>query len=68
MSAPSFKSIIGVSPSTATAADSTLLIIDAQQEYQDGQLKTANIDSTRPAIASLLEKYRTTSHLSLIHI
>lgn len=56
--AKSFRQLIGVPPSTASPLDSTLIIIDAQNEYQDGQLKTENIKSTRAAIGSLLEKYR----------
>ena len=56
--APSFRSLIGVQPSTATPTDSTLVIIDAQNEYANGLLKTVNVDSTSKAIASLLEKYR----------
>jgi len=54
----SFRDLIGVPPSHASPSDSALIIIDAQNEYADGQLKTANIDSTRKAIASLLETYR----------
>lgn len=67
--APSFKSIIGLPPSTASAADSTLLIIDAQNEYQDGKLKTENIDSTRAAISSLLQTYRNAGKAAnIVHI
>ncbi|KAI0133701.1 Isochorismatase-like protein [Xylariales sp. AK1849] len=58
MSAKSFRELIGVSPSRASPADSTLLIIDAQNEYAEGLLRTSNVDSTRRAISSLLEIYR----------
>ena len=56
--AKSFRELIGVSPSSASTADSTLVIIDAQNEYADGQLKTHDVHSTRAAIADLLKTYR----------
>lgn len=59
MSTPqSFRALIGVPPSTASPTDSALIIIDAQNEYATGALKTTNVDSTRGAIKGLLEKYR----------
>lgn len=60
MSSPpqSFRALIGVPPSTATPTDSTLIIIDAQNEYATGLLTTTNVASTRGAIKTLLEKYR----------
>lgn len=54
----SFRQMIGVPPSTASVRDSTLVIIDAQNEYAEGLLKTQNVSSTRSAIADLLQKYR----------
>ncbi|GAQ05922.1 uncharacterized isochorismatase family protein YrdC [Aspergillus lentulus] len=57
-SVQSFRQMIGVPPSTASTKDSTLIIIDAQNEYATGYLKTANVSLTRKAIATLLEKYR----------
>ena len=57
-SATSFRELIGVKPSTASVADSTLIIIDAQNEYAEGQLKCSNTASSRKVIASLLQKYR----------
>jgi hypothetical protein len=65
--AKSFRETIGVSPSSASTSDSTLLIIDAQNEYADGLLRTENVGSTRKAIAGLLEKYRAGSG-SIVHI
>ncbi|KAB5572453.1 isochorismatase [Coniochaeta sp. 2T2.1] len=56
--ASSFRQIIGAPPSTATASDSTLIIIDAQNEYAEGELKVRDVDSSRAVIASLLAKYR----------
>ena len=58
MAPKSFRDLIGVPPSTATPTDSTLIIIDAQNEYASGALKTTNVASTRKAIKSLLDKYR----------
>lgn len=52
------QAITGKPPSTASTSDSTLIIIDAQNEYAVGILKTEEIQSTRAAIAGLLEKYR----------
>jgi len=58
MGASSFRELVGAQPSTATAADSTLIIIDAQNEYAEGQLKVTNAPQTRKAMSALLEKYR----------
>ncbi|KAK9239614.1 Isochorismatase-like protein [Lipomyces kononenkoae] len=56
--AKAFRELIGISPATATTQDSVLVIIDAQNEYASGLLKTENVASTREAISSLLQKYR----------
>lgn len=58
MSAKSFRQIVGVPPSTASTTDSVLVIIDAQNEYAKGQLAVTNSATSRPAIKSLLDKYR----------
>lgn len=58
MTAQSFREITGAGPSTASPNDSTLVIIDAQNEYAEGKLKVSNAPESRKAIASLLEKYR----------
>ncbi|KAL2105478.1 hypothetical protein VUR80DRAFT_8311 [Thermomyces stellatus] len=57
-SAPSFRSMLGLSPATASTSDSVLAIIDAQNEYAKGKLAVSNVDASRRVIASLLEKYR----------
>ena len=56
----SFRALLGVQPSAvlSTSPTSALIIIDAQNEYSKGCLKTVNVASTRKAIARLLEKYR----------
>lgn len=58
-SPPSFRQLIGVPPSTASSSDSTLVIIDAQNEYANGKLATVDVATTRKNIATLLERYRT---------
>ncbi|KAF2485117.1 Isochorismatase-like protein [Neohortaea acidophila] len=58
MSASSFRQLLGVPPSTASPKDSTLVIIDAQNEYAEGKLKVSNAGASRKAIAALLQKYR----------
>merc|ERR1711964_925003 len=65
--AKAFRELIGVGPSTASTKDSVLVIIDAQNEYANGQLKTENVASTRKAISSILEKYRA-ANAPLVHI
>ncbi|KAH7360148.1 isochorismatase hydrolase-like protein [Rhexocercosporidium sp. MPI-PUGE-AT-0058] len=65
--AQAFRELVGVSPSTASTKDSVLVIIDAQNEYANGLLKTENIASTRKAISALLEKYRA-ANAPLVHI
>lgn len=67
MSAQSFRQIIGLSGSTASPSDSTLVIIDAQNEYAEGKLKVSNAPETRKAIAALLKKYRDASG-KVVHV
>ncbi|KAK6582891.1 hypothetical protein PZA11_005299 [Diplocarpon coronariae] len=64
--AKAFRELIGVGPSTASTKESVLIIIDAQNEYAKGHLKTENVASTRKAISTLLEKYRAAS-APLVH-
>ena len=56
----SFRTILGVQSSTvsSTSSESALLIIDAQNEYAYGHLRTVNLATSRKAIAGVLEKYR----------
>ncbi|KAF7560951.1 hypothetical protein G7046_g3201 [Stylonectria norvegica] len=63
----SFRELVGVSPSTATTKDSTLIIIDAQNEYAEGKLKMVNVEKSRKVIASLLQKYRDAKG-SIVHV
>jgi len=67
MAAPSFRQIIGVPPSTASTKDSTLVIIDAQNEYAEGKLAVANVQTSRKVIESLLQKYRAANG-NVVHV
>ncbi|KAK7427325.1 phospholipase C type enzyme [Neonectria magnoliae] len=62
-----FRELLGVPPSTASPKDSTLIIIDAQNEYAVGKLRVVNVDASRKAIASLLNKYRAANG-HIIHV
>ncbi|EMC94033.1 hypothetical protein BAUCODRAFT_218807 [Baudoinia panamericana UAMH 10762] len=67
MGAQSFREIVGAGPSTATCVDSTLIIVDAQNEYAEGKLKVSNAPQSRKAISGLLEKYRSAGG-KVVHI
>ncbi|KAJ7187617.1 Isochorismatase-like protein [Mycena pura] len=67
MTAKSFRELTGQSPSNASLADSVLVIIDAQNEYATGALAVSNLETSRPAIAGLLRRYRAASSPS-IHV
>ncbi|EXJ91057.1 hypothetical protein A1O1_04164 [Capronia coronata CBS 617.96] len=65
----SFRDLLGAPRLTAGPQDSTLIIIDAQNEYAQGNLKTVNVEQTRKAIAALLEKYRAGSDgKNIVHV
>ena len=57
-SATSFRSLFGIPPSKANPSDSTLIIIDAQNEYDSGKLAISNTQASRAAIGDLLSRYR----------
>lgn len=67
MTVQSFREIVGASPSTASPSNSTLIIIDAQNEYADGKLAVTNASASRKAIASLLQHYRSANG-QIVHI
>jgi nicotinamidase-related amidase len=54
----SFRQLVGITPSTASVQDSTLIIIDAQNEYASGKLKVEDVNASRKVIADLLSRYR----------
>ncbi|KAK5081855.1 hypothetical protein LTR70_008475 [Exophiala xenobiotica] len=67
----SFRQLIGVQPSTASPSDSTLVIIDAQNEYAHGKLATVDVSKTRKNISVLLNRYRGDSKHSgknIVHV
>ena len=66
--AQSFRSMLGIPPINAEPKSSVLLIIDAQNEYANGLLKTYDVSSTRSNIASLLQAYRTQAPQHIVHI
>ena len=70
MSAQSFRQTIGLPRSTASIHDSTLIIIDAQNEYANGKLAVSDVSSSRKAIADLLTKYRGANYngRNIIHV
>lgn len=55
----SFREILGIPRSSASVHDSTLIIIDAQNEYAVGHLKIEGVSESRKVIANLLDRYRT---------
>ncbi|KAL1999111.1 hypothetical protein VTN02DRAFT_5019 [Thermoascus thermophilus] len=64
-----FREAAGIPRSTASTADSVLIIIDAQNEYADGLLKVSNVATSRPVIASLLERYRSAGRpQNIVHV
>ncbi|CAK7236539.1 hypothetical protein SBRCBS47491_009672 [Sporothrix bragantina] len=54
----SFFQMVGMAPRTASVHDSTLVIVDAQNEYAEGKFKTANVEQSRKAILDLVTAYR----------
>ncbi|KAH8666023.1 isochorismatase hydrolase [Tricladium varicosporioides] len=57
-SGKSFRSFLGIPPSSPTVNDSVLIIIDAQNDYDYGLLAIADLELSRPNILTLLNKYR----------
>ncbi|OJJ95667.1 hypothetical protein ASPACDRAFT_81777 [Aspergillus aculeatus ATCC 16872] len=69
MSPLSFREHINLPPSTATLHDSTLIIIDAQNEYATGKLQVHNVAQSRVAIANLLARYRAAgAKQNIVHV
>jgi nicotinamidase-related amidase len=65
----SFRQLIGIPPSTASTSDSTLIIVDAQNEYATGLLTVEKVAETRKVIAKLLEKYRQNGNgKNIVHV
>ncbi|KAL3481382.1 Isochorismatase-like protein [Aspergillus californicus] len=66
--AQSFRQTIGIPRSTASIQDSTLIIIDAQNEYATGKLQVQHVSETRKAIADLLALYRSNNSENIVHV
>ncbi|KAE8138975.1 Isochorismatase-like protein [Aspergillus pseudotamarii] len=65
----SFRQTIGIPRSTASVKDSTLIIIDAQNEYASGHLKVEHVAQSREVIADLLSRYRNGGNGSnIVHV
>ncbi|KIW09928.1 hypothetical protein PV08_11704 [Exophiala spinifera] len=57
--APTYiRSLLGIPDTVPSVTDSVLIIIDAQNEYANGLLQVADVDSSRKVIHKLLQKYR----------
>ena len=67
MAPSSFRDLLGMPPGTASTSDSTLIIIDAQNEYASGALTVTNAAQSGKVIADLLEKYRAANG-KIIHV
>ncbi|KAB2577655.1 putative isochorismatase family protein [Lasiodiplodia theobromae] len=66
--AKSFRDLAGIPPTVATPSDSILIIIDAQNEYASGALAVRDVERSRAAIASLLQRYRSASNGHIAHV
>ncbi|KAF7595583.1 hypothetical protein BBP40_005618 [Aspergillus hancockii] len=67
--AQSFRQTIGIPRSTASTQDSTLIIIDAQNEYASGHLKVERVTQSRKVIADLLARYRQSgAGTNIVHV
>jgi nicotinamidase-related amidase len=53
-----FRDILGVIPADVKISDNTLLVIDAQREYVDGNVKLTNVEPAMEAIARILKRAR----------
>ena len=57
-SGKSFRSILGIPPSSPSPKDTVLIIIDAQNEYANGLLSIVDVDESRAVIADVLGQWR----------
>lgn len=65
----SFREILGIPASSASTQDSSLIIIDAQNEYASGALKVENVAHSRQVIADILARYRRAGNgQNIIHV
>ncbi|KAI4280433.1 MAG: hypothetical protein L6R35_005888 [Caloplaca aegaea] len=57
-SGKSFRSLLGMPPSQPTPTNSTLVLIDCQNEYDHGALAIHDVASSRAVVGQVLQKYR----------
>ncbi|KAL8950933.1 MAG: hypothetical protein Q9222_003055 [Ikaeria aurantiellina] len=57
-SGASFRSFLGIPPSKPTPADTVLVIVDAQNEYDHGLLAIHEVEKSRKVIGQVLQKWR----------
>ncbi|KAI6790293.1 hypothetical protein KC360_g9039 [Hortaea werneckii] len=55
---PSLRQVIGIPDSSASPLDSTLIIIDAQDEYKYGPLTAADYKEVNVPLSKLVDQYR----------
>ncbi|KAH8660163.1 isochorismatase hydrolase [Xylariales sp. PMI_506] len=67
MAPQNILSIVGIPPSDPSIQDSVLLVIDVQYEYFEGLLRITDVETSRPVIHSVVEKYRNAGS-DVIHI
>jgi nicotinamidase-related amidase len=61
-----FRDMLGVKPSDVKVSENTLLVIDAQREYVDGNVKLTNIEPAMEALARILKRARKAG-IKIIH-
>ncbi|KAL8971873.1 MAG: hypothetical protein Q9197_003048 [Variospora fuerteventurae] len=57
-SGKSFRSLLGMPPSQPNPTNSTLVLIDCQNEYDHGALAIHDVASSRAVVGQVLQKYR----------
>lgn len=63
----SLRQVIGIPESSASTIDSTLVIIDAQDEYKYGPLAASDYKQVNIPLAKLLQRYRNNNG-KIVHI
>jgi nicotinamidase-related amidase len=67
MSSPNtLRDMLGVKPTDVKISDNTLLVIDAQREYVDGNVRLANVEPAMEAVNRILKRARKAG-IKIIH-
>ena len=61
-----FRDMLGVKPAEVKISQNTLLVIDAQREYVDGNVKLTNVEPAMEALARILKRARQAG-IKIIH-